>query len=690
MIFNNKKYILWGVIVFSFLLFGVFQDVLATVTITTATGGSAISADTTGGTYTSLTGPVISGGASGDIGVGTIILNAPSGFNFSTTANSVTATRTDVTGTGCNASRRLEINGGASQTVTPTSTTITISITRTSSSGCRNIITWTGIQVRPTAGTPLASGNITKTGTSTIVGITDSVTNLGTLTEVVGAKSQLVITTQPSSSATIATDFATKPVVAVRDQFGNTVTTDNISTITRTAVLSTQSCGGTAGSGTLSSTPISSAAVTAGVMTYTAMQYSAAESIKICFASTGITSALSNAITVNNPVPTTTSIVPTSKVAGDLQFTLTVNGTNFVSSSVVQFNASNRTTTFVNSSQLTATIPTSDLTTAGTFSITVVNPTPGGGTSNAQTFTVTAAPTPTPTPTGTPTPTPTPTATPTPTPTATPTPTPIPSEPPPVIEEVAPPAEGGGGENPIKIIFSGEAFPGATIGVHLIGTEYGDVLIDQEFIVGADGKFNQEIRGQVEEKRMYGLFIKDRDGNPAKSKFFIYKLKYNTITRQQNIIFAPTIKINKVKLARGELLFVSGYAAPNNKVEAVVDGIVVGDDTVDQAGLYRILIDTQKLSIGAHRLQTHQIDPESGITSDVSNAKDFRVVAFAFTNADFNGDNKINVQDWSIFLNKWFSPSASDRALADLNGDGKINLGDFSLFLMSFQMSRAL
>ena len=92
------------------------------------------------------------------------------------------------------------------------------------------------------------------------------------------------------------------------------------------------------------------------------------------------------------PVPTTTSISPTTKTVGDAGFTLTVNGTNFVSgASVVRLDGANRTTTFVSSNQLTATIPASDLTTAGGKSITVFNPTPGGGTSNAQTLTVNKA-----------------------------------------------------------------------------------------------------------------------------------------------------------------------------------------------------------------------------------------------------------------------------------------------------------
>jgi hypothetical protein len=61
---------------------------------------------------------------------------------------------------------------------------------------------------------------------------------------------------------------------------------------------------------------------------------------------------------------------------------MTVTGTNFVSgNSKVRFNGADRSTTYVDSTHLTATIPVGDMATAGTFLITVFNPTPGGGTS---------------------------------------------------------------------------------------------------------------------------------------------------------------------------------------------------------------------------------------------------------------------------------------------------------------------
>src|SRR5205807_6465740 len=74
------------------------------------------------------------------------------------------------------------------------------------------------------------------------------------------------------------------------------------------------------------------------------------------------------------------------------QFTLTVNGTNFVNGATVNWNGTPLSTTFVSSTQLTATVPASLIATAGTASITATNPTCPGATSTAQTFTIAATP----------------------------------------------------------------------------------------------------------------------------------------------------------------------------------------------------------------------------------------------------------------------------------------------------------
>jgi len=95
--------------------------------------------------------------------------------------------------------------------------------------------------------------------------------------------------------------------------------------------------------------------------------------------------------TTPNPVPHLDPVVPASTAPGGPAFTMTVTGTGFVSGSSVLWNGGARTTTFVSSSKLTAAILASDIATAGTATITVANPGPGGGTSNTQFFQVTFA-----------------------------------------------------------------------------------------------------------------------------------------------------------------------------------------------------------------------------------------------------------------------------------------------------------
>lgn len=70
---------------------------------------------------------------------------------------------------------------------------------------------------------------------------------------------------------------------------------------------------------------------------------------------------------------TIASIYPSIKNVGGSAFTLTVNGSNFISSSIVKLGGATRPTTFVSVSQVTAAISSSDLATTGIISVTVDN-----------------------------------------------------------------------------------------------------------------------------------------------------------------------------------------------------------------------------------------------------------------------------------------------------------------------------
>jgi|GEM_PF-1463097 len=94
-------------------------------------------------------------------------------------------------------------------------------------------------------------------------------------------------------------------------------------------------------------------------------------------------------INVVNPIPTATKLYPNSATVGDPNLTLTIDGTNFISTSTVHWNNNVYTPTTITSVRLVVTIPAAEFTAQGTPQITVVNPAPGGGTSNpALTFTI--------------------------------------------------------------------------------------------------------------------------------------------------------------------------------------------------------------------------------------------------------------------------------------------------------------
>ncbi|MEO8592797.1 MAG: hypothetical protein ABI759_05720 [Candidatus Solibacter sp.] len=90
-----------------------------------------------------------------------------------------------------------------------------------------------------------------------------------------------------------------------------------------------------------------------------------------------------------NPAPAISSLIPNSATAGDGDLVLSVSGSNFNPSSVVRWNGAGRVTNFVNSSMLSTTIPSTDLTAPGSAVVTVFNPDTGGGLSDGQTFTIT-------------------------------------------------------------------------------------------------------------------------------------------------------------------------------------------------------------------------------------------------------------------------------------------------------------
>ena len=98
-----------------------------------------------------------------------------------------------------------------------------------------------------------------------------------------------------------------------------------------------------------------------------------------------------------NPIPTLTSISPTTKVSHIPTFTLTATGTDFVQGAKIIFNGIAKQTLRINSHKLTCQIEPEDTLLANALQNQIVNiaarnPSPGGGISNSLEFTICSNP----------------------------------------------------------------------------------------------------------------------------------------------------------------------------------------------------------------------------------------------------------------------------------------------------------
>jgi hypothetical protein len=94
-----------------------------------------------------------------------------------------------------------------------------------------------------------------------------------------------------------------------------------------------------------------------------------------------------------NPVPTITRLTPSSVQAGDPSVTVEIAGTGFVPGLTLLWQGSVRAYTFVGETRLTTTVAAEDLLAAGTYTVVIVNPSPGGGSSNIVNWSVDPKPT---------------------------------------------------------------------------------------------------------------------------------------------------------------------------------------------------------------------------------------------------------------------------------------------------------
>ena len=240
----------------------------------------------------------------------------------------------------------------------------------------------------------LASGSATITipanslsaGTATLIATyTPGTASASIYTSATGTSSVTVSGVTPTvtvtlSSTNITAAQAVQATIVVSGGSGNAVPTGAI-----TLTGGGYSSGAITLLGGSAAFSIPAGALSVGTDTLTATYTPDASSVATYSIATG---SVSVSVVMPNPAPVISSMSPAIATAGSTAFTLTVTGSGFISGSTVYWGATALTTQFVSATQLTAQVQATDITTAGTSTITVQTPMPGGGTSNSLQFEV--------------------------------------------------------------------------------------------------------------------------------------------------------------------------------------------------------------------------------------------------------------------------------------------------------------
>lgn len=229
-----------------------------------------------------------------------------------------------------------------------------------------------------------------------------------------------------------------------------------------------------------------------------------------------------------------------------------------------------------------------------------------------------------------------------------------------------------------RVVLRGKAYPDSTVNVLLDGKVIGSTRAD------ASANFMYSASDVTPGTASFGFLARDVSGNESITTAIVFEVVQSAVTTVSNIFFPPTIDASAEEIPPGELLTLTGQTVPDARVVTQIYGGTqeILEALADDAGLWALQIDTASLARGRHNAKAYfQEDEES--RSGFGRSVSFSVGAGGAAGgapSDINGDGRVNLTDFSIFLLSW----NTDDPRSDFNGDGTANLGDFSIMLFNW------
>ncbi|OGI88771.1 hypothetical protein A2914_03090 [Candidatus Nomurabacteria bacterium RIFCSPLOWO2_01_FULL_41_21] len=242
---------------------------------------------------------------------------------------------------------------------------------------------------------------------------------------------------------------------------------------------------------------------------------------------------------------------------------------------------------------------------------------------------------------------------------------------------------GGGGSVPsipaTNVVFTGKAYPRSTVVL------LKDAQVVATTIAGTDAVFQMTISNVSGGNYIFSVYSEDSKGIRSSLLTFPISVTSGVTTKVSGIFIAPTIATDKSEVKRGDNIAIFGQSAPFSEITVSINSEeeYFVKKTTDTSGIYLVNFDTSPLEVGQHNTKAKS-ELAGEITSfgkvigfTVGTRNVALLLSQALGKGDLNGDNKINLIDFSItaFWYKRSNPPAS----VDLNADGKIDLVDFSI-----------
>lgn len=247
---------------------------------------------------------------------------------------------------------------------------------------------------------------------------------------------------------------------------------------------------------------------------------------------------------------------------------------------------------------------------------------------------------------------------------------------------------GGGGSSRsadrTQLVITGRAIPFGLI------TVVANTQLSATGTADAQANFQIAMTGFAAGSHQFNVYVTDANGVRSASVAFTAKLVKGAVSKYENLLIAPILRIDKIAVKKDERIIFSGQSQPGAQIFISIGDLTLTTTTA-LSGIFSYSLEATRLPFGAYVVTAQSVFKAQ--RSPYSTPRTFTVgteSVFAPSprcpqKGDLNDDCRVNLIDFSI-LAFWFdkplAPAVIIREKAQLSGDGKINLVDFSI--MSF------